>query len=516
MKKAKYILIFISLLIAFLLIALAIKGEKGDPIYYQSPLTRDTKVGGPFESTGSTSRYTLTEAIVEDQTFFFTKERARFSSPDMVEYKGNFFSIFTPGISFLGIPFYYLGKQLGIPQLMTFFSTIVFAVINLFLVIKLATKLGAKRMTALLSGLIFLFATNALIYALTYTQHHASVSLILLAFLNLFGKRTLLKNIWLGMLFGMGILIDLPNALMMFPIIVYALLMHIKLKQTAEKLKLSLKFNMLGLLLGLFPFVLLLGWYNFQLTGSFTTIGQTIGRSDYFEPAEVKERHIQERENQDPYSIKLPLNTRDQLHEFYILLISNQRGWLFYSPIVVIGILGLLLGYKNRQKQRLSIVIIAIVLTSIIIYSLFGGLGGWAFGPRYLIPATALLCSTLGLAIDKFRRNIPFIIVFIILTLYSLGINIVGAMTTTQVPPKVEAVNLPNPIPYTYEYNFQLLEENKLSSLAYNLYLSDFATGQQLVVVYFTLASTMILVLYAVAIFEKKHHLLKKSSTKKI
>ncbi|MCH7951792.1 hypothetical protein IH980_03590 [Patescibacteria group bacterium] len=503
MKKAKYIFISLLVLSVFLLLALVVKGERGKPIYHQSRETRDKKVGGPFESTGSTSRYALTEAIVEDNTFFFSGERARFSAPDMTEYKGKFFSIFTPGVSFIGIPFYYMGKLFGIPQLTTFFSTIVFAILNFFLVIKLARKLGAKTHAAYLAGLIFLFATNALVYALTYTQHHASVTLMLLAFLNLFGERTFLKNIWLGMIFGMGILIDLPNALMMFPIVMYAVLKHLSVNKMAGRVKLSLKLSMVGLVIGLIPFVALFGWYNYQLTGSFTKIGQTIGRSDYFDPPEVREQHRLERENRDPYERKLPLNTRNQLYELYILLISNERGWVYYSPIVVIGMLGLLLGYKNQKNQQLIIVAVAVVLTSIVIYSLFGGLGGWAFGPRYLIPAAALLCSALGIAIQKFRQNILFIIVFLILSIYSLWVNIVGAMTTTQVPPKVEAINMLNPIPYTYEYNFQLLEENKIGSLVYNVYLSDTISAKTFVYGYFLAALAVLGMATTAVVLEK-------------
>lgn len=502
MKKNKYLFLFSFFILIFALLISITKGQRSLN-YYQ--ITKSKEVGSPFESSGSTSRYALTETMVENHTFFFTKEQARFSAPDMVEYQDKFFSIFTPGVSILGIPFYLVGKIVNLPQLFTYLSTITFSLVNLCLVAKIARKFGARLYTSLLSGFIFLFATNALSYSLTYSQHHLAVTIILLAFLNLFGERTLLKNIWLGMLFGIGLLVDLPNALIMLPIIAYAGFKHSSIRTTANKIKLSLKLSIVGLVIGLIPFLTFFSWYNYQLTGSYIKIGQTIGRSDYFDPPEVREKHRQERENLDPYAPKIPFNTRDQLYNFYILLVSNERGWLFYSPIVLMGVLGLLLENKTKKNQNLIKVVIIIVLINIIAYSLFHGAeGGWAFGPRYLIPAAALLSAALGIALEKYKKNLLFIFLFFLLFTYSLRVNIIGAMTTTQVPPKVEAVNLANPIPYTYKYNLQLLQEDKLSSLVYNLSLSDKITVQQYAFIYFAVVLTTGIVLYTIPMLEKR------------
>lgn len=502
MEKIKYFSIIITFFLATTILLIgAIKGQKGNPIYHQTQSERDSSVGSPFESSGTSSRYALIEAIVEDRTFFFNKERARFSAPDFVEYNGKFFSIFTPGVSFLGIPFYLLGKSIGLPQSVTFLSSVLLAILNVFLVVRLALKLGATLYTALLSGFIFLFATNSFSYAHTLTQHHASVTLILLALLNVFGPRTFLKNIWLGFIIGAALLVDIPNILMIFPVIFYVILKHFRIDKINDQLKFTLKLKIIGLLISLLPLIGLFVWYNHQLTGSYTKIGQAIGRSDYFEPSEVREQNRLEKERKDVFHKKFPLDTRDQLSEFYILLVSNQRGWLTYSPVILIGALGIYYLYKN--EKTLAIVIISAILSNITLYSLFGGLGGWAFGPRYLIPSAAILSSVLGIAVVKFKRNILFILIFTILLAYSLGVNTIGAMTTTQVPPKVEAINLPNPIPYTYEYNLQLIEKNFTSSLIYNLYLSDKLTVKTFLWGYYAIALTVIVSLYLLILLEK-------------
>ena len=504
MKKL-YGLLFIVLFFttALVLLAAVIRGQAGNPIYHQTQEERNKKVGSPFESTGSTSRYAMIEAMVEDQTFFLNEERAKFAAPDVVQYKGKLFSIFTPGVAFLGIPFYIIGKTIGFPQFITFLSTAILALINLCLVAQIAKKFGAGRYSAILSGFIFLFATSAVSYALTLTQHHLSTAIILLALISSMGKTTFLKNAWFGILFSAGLLVDIPNGIMMTPIGIYMLIKHFKkLEPEVNQIKFRIKLSFVAILIGMIPLLAVFGWYNHETTGSYTTIAQTIGRSDYFEPPEIREQNRLEKESQDAFDEKLPFDTRNQISEFYILLVSNQRGWLIYSPIILIGALGLYYVYK--KEKTLATVIISVILSNIIVYSLFGGLGGWAFGPRYLIPAAAILSAAIGITVERFRRNVFFIVAFIILLAYSLGVNTIGAMTTTQVPPKVEAVNLPNPIPYTYEYNLQLIDKNLTSSLVYNLYLFKFMSVREFLYAYYAVVLTAIVSAYLFVLFGKE------------
>lgn len=503
-RLSKLLLIVLFFAVTLTMLTVSIKGQPGNPIYHQTEEERNKKVGSPFESSGSTSRYALIEAMVEDKTFFFNEKRARFSAPDMVEYNSKFFSIFTPGVSFFSIPFYILGKYIGFPQLVTYLSTVLLSFLNVILVVFLAKRLGAGLYSALLAGFVFLFATNAFPYALTLSQHHLSVTLILLALANILGERSLLKNILLGAIYGAGLLVDLPNGLMMFPIIIYVLLKHLNFDKKANKTIISIKLKIVTLLVGLIPFLILFGWYNYQTTGSYTKIGQTIGRSQHFQPPEVKEKYRLERENPDPYAPKLPFNTRDQLHNFNMLLIGNERGWVFYSPVVFVGILGLLVSYKKKQKKEFTIVATTVILTDFVIYSMFGAEGGWAFGPRYLIPAAAISSSAISIAVEKYRRNVFFIVVFIILVVYSLMVNTMGAMTTTQIPPKVEAINLPNPIPYTYEYNLELIDKNFTSSLIYNLFLSNRLSVKEFVLGFYSVAFVVAMLIYLLTLTEKK------------
>lgn len=503
-KIMKSLILGLSFVIAITFFALTLKGDS-DPTYFQTK--KDSRVTSPFESTGSNSRYALTEAIIKYNTVFFNDELARFASPDIVRYNGKYSTLFTPGVSFLGLPLFVIGDSIGFPQLSTFLLNVVFAVLNFILVGRIARKLGAGYIASILSGFLFIFGTNAFSYAHTFTQHESSATLLLLALLNCIGKRTLFKNIWLGILLGIGILVDIPNAFMMAPLLIYAGLKNFSVEKVAEKTKLSLKLSVVGFIIGVLPFIALFGWYNQLATGSPTKLAQLIGRIDY-QAGDVNRSDAQVGINEskrDPYAQILPYNTRDQVNGFFILLVSNERGWWYYSPMLAIGILGLYQAYKNTKTRTLAILAGSVIGIDILSYAMFGDpWGGWSFGPRYLIPASAMACTGIGVAVSHFQKNKIFTFIFMILVTLSLAISLLGALTTNSVPPRVESVAMPDPIPYTYEYNIELLNKNMSSALVFNAYAASFMDARYYFIYLFVGISAAVLILYVLSYWDKR------------
>ncbi len=497
------------MLASILLLALAYKGNRGNPVAYQNDY--NTQVGGPFESSNSNARYALTQAIVESNTFTLNEKQARFSSPDVIKVGEKFFSIFTPGVSFIAVPFYLLGKSLGIPQLGSYLVTALFSLINLCLIYALARKMGSSFWASILGGFTFLFATNALGYSQTLTQHHFGVSIILAGLLVVTGKNTLLKNLIFGALAGAGLLIDVPVFILMVPLGIYLLSKNISYDKLQEKYRLTVRLTVLGLIIGIIPFLMLFGWYNHQTTGSYSTLAQSVGRTDAFKIVSEAEKANEEKNAGatviDEGGIDLPFDTREQLQGFYILLLSNERAWIFYSPVVLIGVVGLYIAYKKKTKQTFVALIASLILLNIVLYSMFGDpWGGWSFGPRYLIPAAALLCIAIPTVIDRYKYNYFFLPLILILLGYSIFINSLGVLTTNAIPPKVEAIALNNPIPYTPEYNMNILQSNQSSSLIYNIFFAASIHAKVYAFSYILITFFIGLVLLNLSIFAKEEH----------
>lgn len=504
LKLLKKTLIFLGISVTVLtLISLSIKGNTSKPLYFQNEL--DSKLEGPFESSGSNSRYALTKSIIDYKSLFLNTQLAKFSSPDLVVFNGKYITLFTPGVSFAAVPFYYIGKLIGLPQLITFLSGSVYAVINIFLIYLISRKVGSSKIYSMISGLVFAFATSALAYSNTLTQHHLSTLLVLAGVLNALGKRNLVNNTVFGLLVGLGALVDIPNVFMMTPAGIYVLSRHFSVNEESKKLKLKINLALIAVLIGLIPLAGLFAWYNKITTGSPTTLAQSIGRTDFFATADIKEVNKQQIAKAGEFQPVIPFSTRIQLNGFYILLISNERGIFYYNPIVIFGILGLILAYRNRINNDLVVLLSTTVLVNVLIYSMFGDpWGGWSFGPRYLIPATALLCTGIGFSLTKLGRNPLFAAAFIAVLIYSVGVNVLGSTTTNLVPPRVEAENLAKPIPYTYQYNYQLAEENKSGILIYNLFLKNLINVKTYIYFYSTLIVTFVISLYVAGLVFKE------------
>ncbi len=452
----------IFLIFSFILLCSYIRGPHINPLYYQ--FNNNTKIEGPFEISTSASRYALTKSIVENHRFFLNPQLAQFASPDIASYKGKILSIFPPGIAFIGIPFYIMGKFFGIPQFFTFFSIVLFAFLDLILVAKLSRRFGAGVKSAMISGFVFLFATNALVYSQLFLQHIVTAFFLLISLLIVTKKVDWKSYFMLGLLFSLSILIDVPNVIIVAPILIYALVKNTHIKTYVA-----------WFIVGIIPFLLIFCFYNYKTTGSPFILAQNIGRSDLYRyttgvqnPAEYKHNVISSNLN-----IGNAFEINDPLRGLYILLFSNERSWLFYSPVVFLGFIGFWIAYTHKKIRALTLVCLIIILINILLYAVYDDpWGGWAFGPRYLIPSAAILSAGIGVFLEKYKRNLLSILIFLILFMYSSAVSSLGALTTSVIPPQMEVVNRNLSIPSTYLFNWQLLTSNKSSSLIYNLFLN--------------------------------------------
>ncbi|MDD2807149.1 MAG: hypothetical protein PHW95_01330 [Patescibacteria group bacterium] len=476
---------FTALFFVFCLIILAIslRGMAGNPdsLALNSPVWKDD---GPLELSPERGRYALMYSVMEDKSMSFSLPIAKFATPDLGLAGDKFVSLFAPGISYLIIPGYEIGKMFNLSQVGAFFIITLFALFNAILVRAIAISLGAKKIAATIAAAIFLFATPAYAYAVSLYQHHVSVFLILLSLYLLSrwpNKFWSLALVWF--LTAAAIPIDYPNLFLLFPIGIFSLGKIISLKKTEQKYILSVKYIKIATLLAMVLPIAFFLWFNwssygnpFQLSGTLPAVkaidasGKPVNVPLPYDLEAVTKKDLPEKNAIGFF------RTRNLLNGFYELIISEDRGITNFTPVILFGLAGLYLLVKKRSL--LATTLVAVVGMNVLLYAMWGDpYGGWAFGARYLIPSYALLAIGLAIMLTEWRYQYLLLIVFLYFASQSVWINSLGAITTSKNPPKIEVLGLEkitgHEEKYTYDRNWQYLTTTGSKSFVYNTYLKD-------------------------------------------
>lgn len=478
LKYAKYALLVI---LVALPLALSVHGLPGN--ISESDMNGPGWIGGPFELSVERGRFALTYSLAENRSVHFSVALARFALPDLGFADGHYVSLFAPGVSILALPGYYLGKFFGASQVGAFMTSAVFAALNFFLIRAIAVRLGASPSAALLGSIAFLFATPAFAYATTLYQHHISTFLILSSLYLSLVSRSWWSTSLIWAICAASILVDYPNLFLLLPIGVLTLSHMVSLKVHAQLISVTVGWaKLLTLLTILVPLAGFL-WFSsvsyhnpWQFSGTVASVRE-IGPdgSPAWQPSAVAPKT-----NSDTFAPPPPptphksalnfFNPRNLLNGLYIHLLSLDRGVLVYTPVILLGLIGL--GSLLPSHRLAAQTLMSIALINLVLYSLWGDpWGGWAFGSRYLIPAYALGGIGLGFLVDRFRRSLVFLFIFSALLAYSLLVNTLGAITLIGVPPKVEVSALESLSGrlerYSFDRNFEHLLTNNSKSFVF-------------------------------------------------
>ncbi len=480
-KNVEKILLLFFCVFIFLL---SIRGIAGNP-KAEELNTPKWRNDGPFEQTG---RFALLYSVVEDHSFQFSLPLARFAAPDLaITNNGAYVSLFAPGVSFLAIPGYVIGKYFGIAQVGTFAVISLFAISNIFLIRAIAIKLGISSIAGTIGGLVFAFATPAFPYGVDLYQHHISTFLILFSIFSLlyFSDFVALFVVWFC--FVTSIIVDYPNFLMMLPIGIYALTRVFVTKKTGRTLQIEINFlKFLTFSAVIFPLAFFL-WFNnmsygspFRLSGAMERVMKIDTKGN---PLNVKIDKDKTESVQDSFTKQISVlrwfNPRLMINGFYIHFFSPDRGILRYTPVMFFGFVGGAIFIV--KKRRFAILFAYIVSLNILIYSMWGDpWGGWAFGSRYLIPSYAILSIFIAYLISILSKKNLFLVVFFAVVSYSVAINTLGALTSSLNPPKIEADVLSREAGYEFKYtygrNIDFLNNQGSKSYIYNTYMGDFVS----------------------------------------
>ncbi len=447
---------------------------------------------GPLELSPERGRFALIYSIIEDKSLQYSKEVAQLAAPDVaVTTEGKYVTLFAPGVSLVALPGYLIGKYFGFSLVGVYSVVALFAIINTFFVMMIARRLGANEWAATIGGLIFILATPALAYAVDLYQHHMSVFLILLSVYSLLkwpGVRALLI-IFLST--GISIIIDNPNIIMMLPVIVAAFGQIISLKIDEEKVKLNL--NFWRILTGLIIILPIAGflYFNqlshnnaFQLSGTLPSVQEVDTKGEIFisDIERVSNEKLDVNTTAQTKNAVSFFETRNLLDGFYTHFFSPDRGMLYFTPVMFLVVAAIILLY--RRKIQIYSVLLGIILFNIVIYSLWGDyFGGWAFGSRYLIPTYAIGSIMLALSLHYWRRSVVWILLVLILSIYSTSVNVLGAISSSANPPKIEVLELEKLTGsiqrYSYDRNWDVVTNNKLKSVLYRSVFENSFNGQQ-------------------------------------
>lgn len=448
----------------------------------------------PLELSPERGRFILTKSLAEDKSFSLSQDLADAAFPDVGVYQGKYFVYFAPGMSIWALPFYIFGSQYNLAQVFSYLSVTVFALLNVLLIYIIGTQvIKIRASSAMMSSLIFATGSCALSYATTLYQHHATTFFILSGFYAVwkFRQNTNMRFFyaaWTWIIYALSIWIDYPNAILVLPIMVYLFISTFQLKSNTEDKTLTFNIKISAIIASVCFFVLVgaHGYYNYLHFESPTRLsGQLVGYKTLLEDQSTNNdasiASLQAEKQESRFFTEEGLT-----FGLYTLTLAPDKGLFIFSPIFLISLIGLYIAFKSHSTEWL--ILGSTVAVHLFLYSSWGDpWGGWAFGPRYLIPSTAILALSIGYLLHTYNKNTIIKIATWALYSVSAGISLLGAFTTNAVPPEIEAKALGTT--FGIEYVLTFFNDGKTGSYLVNTYIAQSVNLQEIYLIALAICS---------------------------
>lgn len=485
----KFLSICLLTIITIASTTLALRGELGN---FYLPNSEQTLPTGAFESSHERASYAQMLSIYHYGIFNLPIDLADFGSPDVAYYQGQFYSLFPPGVALAMLFGYHFGSFINANTLTAFATFSIFALgstIFTYLLAKDIFKLS--NATSIASALIPICASSLLAYSATPVQH-APATFFLTSSLYAAAKYAqrqqygFIYATYVLIIYPISIFFDYPNALLLFPVILYLLSSSVSFHKLHRKLQLNLRISIVYAGLFGLGFLALHPIYNLAAFGDWNMISQFMPTR--YRGLEDLEQRLATQINRPNHSGFTLFMEERLVTGLNTLMIANDKGLFFYFPIYIFMLVGIY--YVARHAQKAGITISAVIIINVLLYASFADpWGGWAFGPRYLIPTMSIGAVLVGYGLTHMRFRFLGKVIASLLFIFSSFVAFMGALTTTMLPPKVEAdyLKLDYGIPLVWEY----LNANRTGSFVYNNYL---ATHLSL----FDLTSLFVIVLSAI------------------
>jgi hypothetical protein len=319
-----------------------------------------------------TSRALLTISLVEDQSYRI--DRFKDWTEDKALIDGHYYSDKAPLSSWLAVPVYALSTAISgkpsslFPRHAAIYSgALVSGVLPTLLFIALLWQTLVRTGSSPTLSVLYVFAAVPAsmigLYAGTFFGHVLGGLLLLVGWKALFDDgRPVLAGLALGL-----------AGTAEFPLLLFAPFFTLGVLFRGPEERHLPKRSLLLLALGMVPGTLLIAGHNFLTTGS---------------PVEFAYKYVDSPSFQHMhtlYGFKLP-----KLEALWGLTLSRAHGILFHVPVLAV-VLFATFWKMPRLTMNVGIRISATLAYVLLVSSYQMWEGGWAFGPRHLIPVAMLL-----------------------------------------------------------------------------------------------------------------------------
>jgi hypothetical protein len=360
------------------------------------------------------SRFDLVIAIVQDHSLMIDKYMA--NTGDYAFIDGHYYSDKAPGTALLAAPVYALfrtifhspaggltdavasdnpalqatlrpgGSGVQVEKLDYFIPLVIvtFVVVAVpsailgLLFCRVASHFGLDQRQSMIITLLYGLATSAFPYANNLVGHQLAACLLFTAFAVILGVRLRILGDWwvvcIGFLLGYAVITEYPAAMVAAVLGLYALL---ALGTPARVV--------VRLVLGAIPPLILLVVYDYVAFGTPLPIG-----------------YLHSTLWTDVHQTGFVSLTYPRLDALWGLTFGVHRGLFFLSPFLLCSALGYWALWQNR-KRRAEFWVLVLAPLAFLLFNSSSAMwqGGFAVGPRYLVPSLPFLALAAGVGVAQ-------------------------------------------------------------------------------------------------------------------